>query len=111
MPIKVATTAFQTVDDAIRAVVEILNKGVQITCVEFLDDITMKAINLSGQITKKYPETPHLFSKSGDNGMAWHEPSEPSKCRHPRQKQVLCEKSEASLLEIPQSSYPAARVP
>lgn len=62
LPIKVATTSFPTVDAAVRTVVELLNKGVQVTCVELLDDVTMKAINLSGQMSRVYPERPHLFS-------------------------------------------------
>jgi FAD/FMN-containing dehydrogenase len=70
LPIKVATTAFPTVDAAVRTVVDLLNKGVQVTCVELLDDMTMKAINLSGQMSKKYPEKPHLFS-----GFTYHEES------------------------------------
>jgi D-lactate dehydrogenase (cytochrome) len=62
VPIKVATTAFNTVDDAVKTVIELLNRGVQVTCVELLDGLAMKAVNLSGQISRKYPEVPHLFS-------------------------------------------------
>lgn len=69
LPIRVATTSFPTVGDAVRTVVELLNKGVQVTCVELLDDVTMKAINLSGQMSRSYPERPHLFIKfSGGPG-------------------------------------------
>lgn len=63
-PDKVATTSFTNVADAVRTVVELLNKGVQVTCVELLDDVTMKAINLSGQMSRRYPEVPHLFSEA-----------------------------------------------
>lgn len=68
-PVKVATTSFNSVGDAVRTVVELLNKGVQLTCVELLDDVTMKAINLSGQIARKYPEVPHLFSERTHEGL------------------------------------------
>lgn len=62
VPTKVATTAFESVDDAVNTVVEMLNRGVQVTCVELLDDLGMKAVNLSKQITRVFPEKPHLFS-------------------------------------------------
>lgn len=65
VPTRVATTAFETIDDAVMTVVELLNRGVQVTCVELMDDLVMKAVNLSGQISKVYPEKPHLFSSSG----------------------------------------------
>ena len=61
LPVKVATTAFENVDAAVQTVVELLNKGVQVTCVELLDEIGMRAVNMSGQISHKYPEKPHLF--------------------------------------------------
>ena len=63
VPTRVATTAFENVDDAVNTVVEMLNRGVQVTCVELLDDLGMKAVNLSKQITRVFPEKPHLFSE------------------------------------------------
>ncbi|KAF9447008.1 hypothetical protein P691DRAFT_672357 [Macrolepiota fuliginosa MF-IS2] len=65
LPTTVALASFPDVKKATEAVVEILNQGVGIQCVELLDDKFMFALNKFNVHTKgrKYLEKDHLFFK------------------------------------------------
>ncbi|KAI0029367.1 FAD-linked oxidase-like protein [Vararia minispora EC-137] len=59
----VATVRFPDVRHATEAVVEILNSGIPVQCVELCDEHFMRALNLHGGSQRKYSETDHLFIK------------------------------------------------
>ncbi|KAF8599623.1 hypothetical protein BDV93DRAFT_526004 [Ceratobasidium sp. AG-I] len=59
----VAVCQFPNVRDATEAVIEILNKGVSLQCVELCDDDFMRATNVHGQSERKYPEKDSLYFK------------------------------------------------
>ncbi|KAI0933110.1 hypothetical protein AcV7_004679 [Taiwanofungus camphoratus] len=63
LPTTVAVVQFPNVRKATEAVIEIMNKGVGIQCVELVDDDFMHATNLYGISKRKYPETDSLFLK------------------------------------------------
>ncbi|KAG8729026.1 hypothetical protein FRC12_021307, partial [Ceratobasidium sp. 428] len=59
----VAVCQFPNVQDATEAVIEIINKGVPLQCVELCDDDFMRATNVHGQSERKYPEKDSLYFK------------------------------------------------
>ncbi|QRV75424.1 FAD-binding domain-containing protein [Ceratobasidium sp. AG-Ba] len=59
----VAVCQFPNVRDATEAVIEILNKGIAIQCVELCDDDFMRATNVHGRSERKYPEKDSLYFK------------------------------------------------
>ncbi|ESK96801.1 fad-binding [Moniliophthora roreri MCA 2997] len=59
----VAVVHFPDVRKATEAVIDVMNQGVGIQCVELLDDVFMHAVNLYGQSTRKWPERDSLFFK------------------------------------------------
>jgi len=59
----VAVVAFSTTHKAVNAVIELVQKGIQIQAVELLDELTMRAANASGYVRKEYREWPTLFMK------------------------------------------------
>lgn len=65
LPTKVAVVSFgDDVESAVRASTEVVNAGVPVQCVEFLDGLTMKAINDSGAVpNKKFAHEGTLFFK------------------------------------------------
>lgn len=63
LPTTVAVCQFPDVRKATEAVIEIMNNGVGIQCVELCDDDFMRATNLYGQSARKYPEKDSLFFK------------------------------------------------
>ncbi|ETW81282.1 oxidoreductase, FAD-binding protein [Heterobasidion irregulare TC 32-1] len=63
LPTTVAIAQFPDVRKATEAVIEILNKGVGIQCVELLDSAFMDATNLYGPSSRKYTVADHLFFK------------------------------------------------
>lgn len=65
LPYKVATVQFPNVRSATDAVVEVLNKGVGIQCIELVDTEFIKATNQLGPnaATRQYPPTEHIFFK------------------------------------------------
>ncbi|EIM79413.1 FAD-binding domain-containing protein [Stereum hirsutum FP-91666 SS1] len=63
LPYRVATVQFPDVKHATEAVVEVLNKGVGIQCVELLDRDFMTATNQFGASGRQYPVSDHLFFK------------------------------------------------
>ncbi|TFK85454.1 hypothetical protein K466DRAFT_664480 [Polyporus arcularius HHB13444] len=63
LPTTVAVVQFPDVRKATEAVSEIINSGVGIQCVELCDDQFMKATNLNGQSSRKWPEQDSLFFK------------------------------------------------
>ncbi|TFY79625.1 hypothetical protein EWM64_g4390 [Hericium alpestre] len=63
VPTTVATAQFPDVRSASEAVIEILNHGVGIQCVELCDAAFMEATNLHGPSGRKYAVTDHLFFK------------------------------------------------
>ncbi|KAF9264547.1 hypothetical protein L218DRAFT_998520 [Marasmius fiardii PR-910] len=63
LPTTVAVVHFPDVRKATEAVIEVMNQGVGIQCVELLDDIFMHAVNLYGQSSRKWPELDSLFFK------------------------------------------------
>ncbi|KAI0691286.1 FAD-linked oxidase-like protein [Cerioporus squamosus] len=63
LPTNVAVVQFPDVRKATAAVSEIVNSGVGIQCVELCDEQFMKATNLNGQSSRKWPEQDSLFFK------------------------------------------------
>ncbi|KAF8260458.1 FAD-linked oxidase-like protein [Lactarius quietus] len=63
IPSQVAIAQFPNIKQATEAVIEILNTGVNIQCIELLDKAFMHATNVSGPSGNKYDETDHLFFK------------------------------------------------
>ncbi|KAJ8482850.1 hypothetical protein ONZ45_g14801 [Pleurotus djamor] len=63
LPITVAVVHFPDVKKATEAVIDVLNQGVGIQCVELLDDTFMAATNKYGMSTRKWPEKDSLFFK------------------------------------------------
>lgn len=61
----VAVVPFDTLGDATRAVVKLIQEGTPLNAVELLDERMMKAINFSGQTSRKWDERPTLFFKLG----------------------------------------------
>ncbi|QRW17884.1 D-lactate dehydrogenase cytochrome oxidoreductase [Rhizoctonia solani] len=59
----VAVCQFPNVRDATKAVVEIMNKGVPLQCIELCDDDFMRATNKYGQSERKYPEKDSIYFK------------------------------------------------
>jgi D-lactate dehydrogenase (cytochrome) len=45
LPYSVATTSFQTVQNAVDAVVDIVRRGIAVQCVELVDEVMIRAIN------------------------------------------------------------------
>jgi D-lactate dehydrogenase (cytochrome) len=68
LPSKVAVSSFPTIQDAADAVRDIVQQGVNVACVELLDDVMIKAINAKGGGIR-WDEKPSLFIKfSGTEG-------------------------------------------
>jgi len=63
LPTNVAVVQFPSVKHATEAVVEVMNKGVGIQCVELVDEVFMKATNKLGMSKRKWPEKDSLFFK------------------------------------------------
>lgn len=59
----VAVVPFKSIRAAAECVDEVIQSGVQIAAVELLDEIGMKAINLSGATDREWSETPTIFFK------------------------------------------------
>ena len=71
LPYNVAVSSFPTIEDAASTARDLIQHGVGVACVELLDDLMMKAINLKNgpQAAYKWKETPTLFLKfSGTEG-------------------------------------------
>ncbi|EGG05342.1 uncharacterized protein MELLADRAFT_88016 [Melampsora larici-populina 98AG31] len=62
LPTSVGVSHFENVESATESVLEILKNGVSLACVELLDDVMMKAINVN-MVGKKWDEKPSLFLK------------------------------------------------
>jgi len=63
LPTMVAIVPFPNVKKATEAVIDVLNRGVGIQCVELCDSEFMRSINLYGASQRKYPEVDCLFFK------------------------------------------------
>ncbi|KAI0772190.1 FAD-linked oxidase-like protein [Irpex lacteus] len=63
LPTNVAVVHFPDVRKATEAVVEIMNQGVGIQCVELVDDDFMRSTNKYGMSSRKWPEVDSLFFK------------------------------------------------
>jgi len=63
LPTNVAVVQFPDVKKATEAVIEIMNQGVGIQCVELCDNLFMKATNTYGMSSRKWPELDSLFFK------------------------------------------------
>ncbi|TBU40063.1 FAD-linked oxidase-like protein [Dichomitus squalens] len=63
LPTNVAVVQFPNVRKATEAVIEIVNSGVGIQCVELCDNDFMRATNVYGLSTRKWPEKDSLFFK------------------------------------------------
>ncbi|KIM37222.1 hypothetical protein M413DRAFT_77359 [Hebeloma cylindrosporum] len=63
LPTTVAVIQFPNVQKATEAVVDVMNTGVGIQCVELVDDMFMSATNKHGVSKRKWPEKDSLFFK------------------------------------------------
>ncbi|KAG2108407.1 FAD-linked oxidase-like protein [Suillus discolor] len=63
LPTTVAVVHFPDVKRATEAVIDVMNRGVGIQCVELCDSEFMRSINLFGASQRKYPEQDSLFFK------------------------------------------------
>ncbi|KAH9480894.1 D-lactate dehydrogenase [cytochrome], mitochondrial [Psilocybe cubensis] len=63
LPTTVAVVHFPNVQKATEAVMDVMQAGVGIQCVELVDDVFMSAINKFGMSKKVYPEKDSLFFK------------------------------------------------
>ncbi|GBE82161.1 FAD-linked oxidase-like protein [Sparassis latifolia] len=77
LPTTVAVVQFPDVRHATEAVIDVLNQGVGIQCVELCDDRFMHATNIYGMSTRKWPEKDSLFFKfQGPTSRSLQESSE-----------------------------------
>ncbi|KAF8815719.1 hypothetical protein BYT27DRAFT_6661810 [Phlegmacium glaucopus] len=77
LPTTVAVVQFPNVQKATEAVVDVMNKGVGIQCVELVDNIFMTAINKFGMSERKWPEKDSLFFKfQGPSATSLYETAE-----------------------------------
>ncbi|KAG6878896.1 hypothetical protein C0992_006833 [Termitomyces sp. T32_za158] len=63
LPTTAAIVQFPNVKMATEAVIEVMNQGVGIQCVELVDDVFMAATNKFGMSKRKWPEKDSLFFK------------------------------------------------
>jgi D-lactate dehydrogenase (cytochrome) len=66
LPYSVGVSSFPSVQHAANAVAELVKSGVGLQCIELLDDIMMKAVNLAARGNpgqRQYAENPSLFLK------------------------------------------------
>ncbi|KIJ64816.1 hypothetical protein HYDPIDRAFT_111420 [Hydnomerulius pinastri MD-312] len=63
LPTTVAVVQFPDVKKATEAVIDVMNQGVGIQCVELVDSAFMRSTNLYGASTRSYPESDSLFFK------------------------------------------------
>lgn len=63
--VKVAVAQFESLEDAVRMAVNVLQSGHQLECMELLDAFTMKAVNEAGYCSNEWPEKPSIFMKIG----------------------------------------------
>ncbi|KAF8990475.1 FAD-linked oxidase-like protein [Cyathus striatus] len=63
LPTTVAVVQFPNVKKATEAVIEVMNQGVGIQCVELVDSTFIAATNQYGQSKRKYPVSDHLIFK------------------------------------------------
>lgn len=61
----VAVIPFNTIEDAANAVNDYILHGTPLNAIELLDDKMMQCVNLSGETTRKWKESPTLFLKIG----------------------------------------------
>jgi D-lactate dehydrogenase (cytochrome) len=61
----IAVVPFRDIGNATKAVTKLIQEGITVNAVELLDERMMKAINFSGQTSKKWEEKPTLFFKVG----------------------------------------------
>ena len=61
--VKVAVSQFESIEDAVRMAVSVLQSAHQLECMELLDAFTMKAVNQAGYCETEWPEKPSLFMK------------------------------------------------
>ncbi|RPD62881.1 FAD-binding domain-containing protein [Lentinus tigrinus ALCF2SS1-6] len=59
----VAVVQFPDVQKATEAVIELVNSGIGIQCVELVDDMFMKGTNMYGMSPRKWPEKDSLYLK------------------------------------------------
>lgn len=62
LPTSVGVTHFSNIQSATESVLDIIKNGISVACVELLDEIMMKAINVNME-GKKWDEKPSLFLK------------------------------------------------
>lgn len=67
LPTRVGVVSFPSVRAAVDAVVDILNDGVQVQCVELLDALSVAALNHSGIMPNNLPEKDSIFFKFQGN--------------------------------------------
>lgn len=66
LPNAVAVSSFPTIQAAADTVAEVVQNGVLVQCIEILDDVMMKAINLAeagNKNARQWQENPSLFFK------------------------------------------------
>lgn len=59
----VAVVAFPSMQKAVNTVIELVQKGMQVAAVEFLDETFMRAVNQTSDFDKRWKEVPTLFMK------------------------------------------------
>jgi len=61
--IRVAVAAFPNIHAAAECVDKVVSRGVQVAAVELLDEVSMRAINEGGGVSRRWKEVPTLFFK------------------------------------------------
>lgn len=61
--VKVAIAQFESIEDAIKMAVSVIQSSHQLECMELLDAFTMKAVNQAGYCDREFPEKPSIFLK------------------------------------------------
>ena len=59
----VAVVAFPSMQKAVNTVIELVQKGMQVAAVEFLDEVFMHAVNQASDSDRRWREVPTLFMK------------------------------------------------
>lgn len=62
LPTSVAVSTFPTIEDAARAVRDLVQQGVQLNCIELLDDLMIKCINQKGGTAYTWVEKPRYVA-------------------------------------------------
>lgn len=60
---RIGAVAFATIHDAVATVEQVIRNGVQVQCMELLDDVQMRVVNEAGGTGRTWKQLPNIFFK------------------------------------------------